>query len=223
MGLKTRVANKDGVTAKVTHNGALHVAITPEPPESDVILSAPFATWVTLNGIYFKDGGVNDLRVNGSLANPIEAYVASRQEGDLYLTSLNILISATSLTMNRFGDINNGLTNGVIFFYESPLGRVESPVIVKTNFDLYRFSPDKAAALGSKNDAFQIANAVLLQDAYLPIIDLRQFSPSGYGVRLRQNQEDKIGIVIRDDLTMLGGFNIFAGGYLRFASNESDR
>lgn len=222
MSLKTRIANEDGVATKVTRGGSLHVAITPEPPETDEILSAPFATWVTLNGIYFIDGGVNDLRVNGSLASPIEAYVAARQQGDLYLTSLNILISATTLTMNRFGDINNGLTNGIIFFYESPLGRIESPVVIKTNFDLFRFSPDKAAALGSKNDAFQIANAVLLQDAYLPIIDLRQFSPSGYGVRLRQNQEDKIGISIRDDLTTLGGFNIFAGGYLRFASNGHD-
>ena len=206
--LKVRIQGQGSDTAQLEDGGVL-TSILPYPPlnvENKVI---PFVGNLTLNG----DGVTSSLSVDGSTIN-VDAFIGPPVFGDLYLTSANILIGDSGvLKLNTFGSIAGGLTNGVDFFIENANQRVVFASALKTNFDFIRVGT-LTQGLGGKNDAYQMSNATPAnEDAYNPIIDFTLISPGG--VRLRKDTLDKLGIIIKDDITSVSLFNILINGYIR--------
>ena len=212
----TRISDAEGHRARVTPEGDLVASITPNPPLGSDVLLTPFIDYMTVNGVI---GGSSNMNLNGSVNN-IRTSITARENGDVYLSSLSILISAQNLSINRFGGINGGLVNGLQFFYRSSLGLNIAPLLIKTNFDLLRLGT-LSPALGNKADAYQIANAVNgTEDAYLSVIDLTKLGGQNYGIRLRVGTLDKLGFVIRDNLTTISRFDILASGFTRIIKEK---
>lgn len=213
----TRIADAEGHRARVTPQGDIVSVISQNPPIGGDILTIPFGDFLTLDGVL---NGTSALNINASTTNR-EAVISARNDGDVYVTTINVLISDNTLALNRFGGIVGGLINGLQFFYESPLGRATLPLSIKTNFDMIRLA-QLTAPIGTKTDAFQLTNAgAESEDAYNPIIDLTRFGSQGYGIRLRKGTKDKLGFTLKDNLTGLTVFNMLAIGFTRVIKNEN--
>lgn len=208
-----RISDAEGHRARVTPQGDLVTALSQNPPVGGQILTVPFADFLTV------ESGTSALNINGATTNQ-NAVINARNDGDTYITTMNVLISDSPLALNRFGGLT-ALTNGLQFFYESPLGRTTLPLNIRTNFDIIRLA-QLTAPIGTKTDAFQLTNAgAESEDAYNPVIDLTRFGPLNYGVRLRKGTKDRVGFTIRDNLTGLTVFNILATGFTRIIKNEA--
>ncbi len=208
MSLKVRIQGLGAEVAKVEDEGVL-TSVLPYPPLNVPNNIIPFVGNLTVNG----DGTTSDLTVDGSV-NSVDAFVGPPITGDLYITSANILIADSGvIALNRFGNINGGLANGMDFFIENANQRFLFSGKLKTNFDFIRVGT-LTQGLGGKNDAYQMSNATPLnEDAYNPVIDFTRVSP--LGVRLRKDTLDKLGVIINDDITSISTFNILINGYIR--------
>lgn len=208
----------DNRTVRVTPEGALVTTFTSALPIDKETIIIPFSTFLTIDGIPVGEGGISDLTVNGSI-NSVDAFVTGQSEGDLYVTSANIVIAdSPTVSLNTFGGIT-ALTNGLKIFYDISTGRREIASTVTTNFDLIRLG-SLTTGLGSKNDAYQ-ANALNAagDDGYNPVLDLSLLSPLGIGIRIRKNSIDKLGFTIQDNLGAVNTFNILVTGYIRLIND----
>lgn len=209
------VGVRDGgssVTARVTEEGAFVTTLSSAVPVTEDVLTIPFSRFLTVNG----DGVTSSLTVDGS-SEDVEAFIGQDQDGDIYLTQLTVLLAGGTVGLNRFGNLA-ALANGIQFFYEVTRGRIDFAEPIQTAFGLIRLGAE-TLPLGSKTDAFEMQNVgVANLDAYLPAVDLARWSPLGFGIRIRRDSLDKLGIVIRDDLSALGAFNILTAGYLRLTT-----
>lgn len=124
-----------------------------------------------------------------------------------------MIADSGSIQLNKFGS-DPALINGVDVIYQTD-GVDITLANLKTNFEFIRLG-SLTAATGSKTDAFQLANTnPANEDGYNPVVDLSRLSPHGFGIRIRKNSIDKLGIVIKDNLTGISTFNILFTGYLR--------
>lgn len=198
-----------GYSVHVNEDGALLIEVEPSPSLDTPNHLEPFTAFFTVNG----DGTSASLSVNGSVT-PVEAWVSSVPDGDLYITGANVLIAdGGTIALNRFGGIAGGLTNGCDLFYESGRGRQIVATGLKTNFSFIRLG-SLSAATGGKTDAYQMSNVdAANNDGYNPVLDLTRVSPQG--IRLRQDSFERLGIVINDDLSGVATFNIFITGFKR--------
>lgn len=191
------------------HDDGLLVSVLPYPPTGVPNNLVPFVGSLTVNG----DEVSSDLRVDGS-TTPIDAFVGPPINGDLYLTTANILVADSGVVaLNRFGGIGGGLTNGIDIFVETENDRFLVASSLKSNFDLIRLGT-LTQGTGGKTDAYLLANTnAANEDGYNPVMDFTKVSP--LGIRLRKDTLDKLGITINDDLTSLGTFNVIINGYVR--------
>lgn len=200
------ICKSEGQVSKVT--------VGPIPNGSDLPIDiedviVPYTQFLTING----DGVTTDLTVDGS-TTPVEAYVPARNDGNFYITVLSVFIADSNATsLNRFGAIDNGLTNGIEFYFESTLGNFTLGN-AKTNLDILRLSWITPGT-GSNNTAFEINDINTDNDnGYLFSIDLSKMSPIGQGIRLRKDSADRLGLRINDDISSLNAFSIQAIGYI---------
>ena len=199
-----------GNSASVTNERALKTTLSYSLPEEDDILCVPYSERLSVDG----EGVITNLNVTGSLSSPVRAFVKSQTDGDFYVTTANISITDnTALQLNRFGALSR-LTNGVQFFYAIPRGeRILGSV--KSNYEMIRLGT-LTQPIGTKTDAYQIsAIDSSNNDGYNPVLDLTRFSPFGLGIKLNQNRNDSLGIIIQDDLSGLVTFDIILTGYIR--------
>lgn len=205
--LKTRLVGDSVNLADVQDSGLL-TSCLPYPPLNVDNKIIPFIGNITVKG----DGITTNLTVNGSVI-PIDAFIAPPSSGDLYVTTANILIADSGVVaLNRFG---NGapLINGIQFFVENSSERIITSIPLRSNFDLIRVGT-LTEGVGSKNDAYQLANTDSANDdGYNPIIDFTRISP--IGIRLIKGSKDKLGISIRDDISAVATFNIIINGFIR--------
>jgi hypothetical protein len=206
--LKTRITGEDAGFADVQDKSLL-TSILPYPPlnvENKVI---PFIGNLTVNG----DGITTNLSVDGSVVS-VDAFVGPPVNGDLYITTANILIADSGvISLNRFGNITSGLNNGIEFFVETASERIITSIPLKSNFDFIRIGT-LTEGIGSKNDAYQLSNTDPdNDDGYNPVIDFTRISP--LGIRLIKDTQDKIGLVINDDITSVSTFNVIITGFIR--------
>ena len=206
--LKTRITGEDTSFADVQDKSLL-ASLLPYPPlnvENKVI---PFIGNLTVNG----DGITTNLSVDGSVV-PVDAFIGPPVNGDLYITTANILIADSGvITLNRFGNLNGGLNNGIEFFVETANERIITSVPLKSNFDFIRVST-LTEGIGSKNDAYQLSNTDSdNDDGYNPVVDFTRISP--LGVRLIKDTQDKIGLVISDNISTVNTFNVIITGFIR--------
>ncbi len=198
-------------------DGGLVVSQVPAPSSSQDILTLPYVSFLTVDG----DGITEDLRVAGTLADPIDAYISAESGADIYINTISILITDSDvgggIALNEFGGISGGLVNGMVPFFQNKgekLAFADRPLF--TNFDFVRIGT-LSPHLGEDDMSYRIRAAKNALDySYLAIWDVTRLSPYGLGLRLSANTKQRLGIEIRDDITSLSGFEILATGYRRF-------
>lgn len=190
-------------------DNSLLTSVLPYPPLDVEDKIIPLIGSLTVSG----DDVTTNLNVDGSVT-PVDAFIGPPVNGDLYITTANVLIADNgSVQLNKFGSINNGLTNGIRFFIESKNERIIVSAPLRTNFDFIR-AGTLTEGLGSGASSYKINNADIDNDnGYNPIIDFTRLSP--IGIRMRADTQDKLGVVISDDLTEISTFNIIITGFIR--------
>jgi len=210
MTLEVKITGDNSGFAEI-QDKALLTSIIPYPPLDVANKIIPFIGSLTVGG----DGVTSDLTVDGSVT-PVDAFIGPPVFGDLYLTTANVLIADTgALSLNRFGSINGGLANGIGFFIETENERLNLSVSLKTNFDFIRVGT-LTVGTGGKSDAYQLASTdTSNNDGYNPVLDFTKVSP--VGIRLRADTQDKLGILISDDISGVATFNIIINGFIRIS------
>lgn len=191
-----------------TEDQALHVISTPYPALNTPQKEIPFIGLMTVGG----DGVTEQLgNIDGSIT-PVDAFIGPPLEGDLYITTANVLIADSgAVALNKFGS-GSALTNGIDFFVELSDQRRNISIGLKTNFDFIRIST-LTQGIGGKNDAYQLASTdAANDDGYNPIIDFT--TVSSQGIRMIKGSNDKLGICINDALG-IATFNIIVVGKVR--------
>ena len=84
-----RIADAEGHRQRVTPQGESTVVISPNPPVTSAVLTVPFGDFLTLDG---ELNGVSSLNVDASVGNR-DAVIQARNDGDVYITTFNVLIS----------------------------------------------------------------------------------------------------------------------------------
>lgn len=181
-----------------------------DTPSDGGMVIVPYSEFLTING----DGVTTELSVDGSTTS-VDAYIDARTDGAFYVTVLSVLIAGGNNTqLNRFADINNGLTNGIDFYYESTLGD-HTIGVAKTNLDILRLAWITPGT-GSASTAFEMSNLNVDNDnGYVFSMDLTKMSPTGRGILLRNSSADRIGVRVNDDLTSVSAFNVQAIGFVQ--------
>jgi len=203
----------DGTQKVAIQNEAL--SVTQFPPESETQIMVPVLRPFTVNG----DGTTIDLRVDGSTTE-IKAFITSDADGDIFITEINVIILGTvgggNALLSDFAAITDGLTNGCIIFRDTKgvLNEIrEFPL--KTNFNWVTIGT-LTAATGEDASAFRLQNVLPGNNSfgYNPRLDMRAISPP-FGIHLQALSNDKIGVIIQDDLTGTGvsAFQITAIGF----------
>lgn len=215
MSVKANITDKSsGVSAEVTPRGALVTSLSSDLALQKDILNIPTSVFMTVDAIPEEEGGVSELAGQNGSVSEVVAAAGSFQDGDLFLTTMNIVLADTAVGLNTFGGLPV-LPNGVQIFYEITQGRSTVPIAFKTSFDFLRMST-LMAGTGSKVDAFEMQNVgVTSSDAYSFNIDLTRFSPLGLGIRIRKDSTDRFGITIRDNLTGLTSFTVILSGFIQ--------
>jgi len=201
----------DGIDEVIIQNGAL--SVTQFPPTDAVII--PVVRPFTVNG----DGVTTDLKVDGS-TNSINAFLGADEDGDIFITEINVVILGTigggNANLNDFAAVTDGLTNGSILF-RNIQGTVnefrEFPL--KTNFDWVTIGT-LTPPVGVDGSAFRLKNVLsgLNSFGYNPRLDMKAINPP-FGLRLKALSSDRLGIIIQDDLTVveISAFQINAIGF----------
>lgn len=200
-----------GQTAAVNDNRAVRTStVFPE--------LAPFGTQNRLRFLSqlldaTGDGtGSTDQAVDGSSTNS-SFFLRSSETYDIFVTNLIILLSDSSVTMEKFGDIT-ALTNGWDlcsseagennFFFSS----------VKTCGDIYANSGIFHNFIDSSK-AQVLAKRTATTGALIVNLPLAQIIP--FGVRIGRGSTDLIEATVKDDLTGLTEFTVRAIGFKQFS------
>lgn len=193
-------------------NNALSVSLSNIPADTGDIITLPFVQPVSIN----NDGVSFDLRVDGTV-DPVDAFILSDKDFDTYITAANIIIEGQSAaTLQDFGSVSGGLTNGILTYFENDGVRIPiSSVPLKRNIDFLRVGT-LTPTFGQDDSAWriQLSGTGNSNKTYNPVWDLKRLS-AGLGARLIAGEDQKLGITIQDDLTVAGvqGFSITLLGF----------
>lgn len=198
--------------ATVTPEGSLQVTDSRIPPDTDDALIRPFRQYLTDDG---TATGSNDMRVAGSAASPIDFWIPATNDCDRYIDSLSFVVADASASLDKFGNIT-ALTNGVKLFYsDQNLGDVVIHEGFKSNFEMIRLSGKGAAPIGSGADSYRAQNVAGASEGYLVTLDFSEQFGLPWGIRLRQNSNEKMVIRIQDSITLIDQFDVIAYGFDR--------
>lgn len=197
---------------QVDNDGAALVSLVPHPPRITA-KHIPLRQHLTDDGLV-TDGTNQDMKRVGTLAAPIDFWIPADGTNDRYITHLSFLIADAAAKPNQFGAIT-ALTNGCNLFYKHALaGDVTIHDALMTNFEFMRLALGQPA-FGSAADAFRAKNVIGVSDAYIPVLDLRIFSPDGFGIKLDAGSTQRLTLQVRDDTTGVDGFDCIAYGFDR--------
>jgi hypothetical protein len=197
-------SDRSGIGAQVTDEGNLNVIVAPKPPSNGSLMQ-PVAKNFT------NSSGSTDMRVSASVASPVDFSVDAEADFDVYIKSINILISDAGATLNQFGAIS-ALTNGVQFIWKTQ-DKGELIIIpdLKSNYDFIQLAGGNPA-FGDGNSAFRGNNVIGTSEAYLQRVDLGAIFGLQWGLKLRKNTNDKIVFRVRDNTSAIDGFEMSAYG-----------
>lgn len=188
---------------RVYPEGNISVVVHDHPPIGETVPAYPFSQWFTDNG---GESGSSDMAVDGS-TTPVEFSIAARDDVDIYIKTISILISDNSATLDKFGNLT-ALTNGVDFkYFNQVIGEVSIQDGMKTNLDVIRVGLG-SPAVGDGSSAFRADTSGAGADTYLPFFDLSLTFGFPWGVRIKAGSTDRILFRVNDLLTGLDAFNI---------------
>jgi hypothetical protein len=201
-----------GKKLRISGEGYLHSVVHPHPPKSESDTLLPLREYLTLD----NDGSTIDMRVDGATSEKIFSINASHHsidpaKRDRYIARLSFVIADAGATLNDFGNIG-ALANGFeVRWVTDTFGSVTIAESLKTNFDFVRFSGG-TPMIGDGTGAFRANNVSGTSEAYLPHIDFDEVFGVQWGFRLRHATNDRIEIVVKDDVTGVDQFDCIAYG-----------
>jgi len=202
--------------ARINGEGEINVVVHTHPPKDEEDSALPFRQYFTDDGHAYVSGGSNakDMRVVGTLAAPLEFWIAADQEKDIYVQSTSVVISDATATLSQFGAIA-ALTNGCeLHWLSAELGDIVIADELTSNFEFVRLSGG-FPAFGNGNNAFRANNVAGSSEAFMPYIDFQEVLGMPWGFRLRAGTNDRLVWRIRDDVSAVDRFDALAYG-IRF-------
>jgi len=185
----------------VSGEGAGLTSQLPYPPML-VTKTIPFRQHLTNDGMP-SDGSNQDMKVVGTSSVPVDFWIPAHVENDRYITYLSFVLAGSAAKPNQFAAAT-ALTNGNKLFYRHTLaGEITIHDSLTTNFEFMRLALGQPA-FGTAADAFRAKNVVGAVDAYIPTMDLRIFSPDGFGIKLDAKTTQRLTLQVRDDQTVAG-------------------
>jgi len=211
-----------GNFVKVNEGGYVLVQRSNLPPKDDRDIQIIYREFLTLN----EDGSTISMLVNGS-TTPQEFYISAKQDNDLYITSLSIIIQATGINLGTdFAGNLVGLTNGFRIYYEDKNGVKNIANNLTTNFDFIRLCQGNPP-FGNNGNAFTIPNLSAKSggkggapaDGIIPVLDFPEVFGFNFGLRLQKGTNNRLVFEVNDNLTTgLGAnaqMNVIAYGFER--------
>jgi hypothetical protein len=208
-----RTVIADGLSnnsATITSENALMVNTLSYPAITEVNKVEFYRSYLTTTA------GSNDMKVNGSVAAPIEFYIKAIEGADRYITQLSFLLADPSMVLNEFAHIA-ALTNGCTLTYNKVGKNITIHEGLKTNFDIIRLCIG-TQAFGATTNAFIASNVSTTAEGIIPILDLTKLMPP-FGIKLDMNSIQRISLKVQDNLTGInaaGAFNVIAYGFDRY-------
>lgn len=193
-----------GKAARVDSDGAVSV-------HQKRITSIPYSEYLTNTGL--PTGSSQMAITTGTLAAPVLFYVQASNDYNILLTKLKFFISGSAAVLNEFGT-GTALTNGCrIYFINPALGEVQLNPLIKSNYDLVRLAGGNPA-FGSSDSAYILKNAIGIEEAFHPVVNLYESMQFGRGILLEKGSKQKFIIEIRDDTltSRASAFNCIADG-----------
>lgn len=200
-----------GKGLRVSDEGEANVVVHSHPPRAEGDTPLPLREYLTLNGA----GSINDMRVNGATSNAIFSVLANTTEKrDKYISAISFAIADAGASLNQFGNIGS-LSNGFeLRWVTDTFGTVVIADSLKTNFEFIRMSGGDPA-FGDGTGAFRANNVSGNSEGYIPFVDFDEIFGLKWGFRLRYGTNDRIEMVIKDNVTGVDQFDAIAYG-LRF-------
>ena len=203
--LKTSIHDqKQGHSLAIEDDGSINVYVIPQPPKDAEQITLPIAEYMKLDGT-----GATSMVVNGSVTNQ-DFYIAAR-DYDVYINTIVFEIADAGAVLNQFGSLA-ALTNGLEFYYfNQTQGKYTIESGLKTNYDFVKLS-NFLPAYGTGSAAFQLTNAISAAEAYVGVIDLQDVFGLHWGLKLKKNSTDRIGFIVKDNITGIDAMTIKAYG-----------
>lgn len=198
-----------GHTVRVSKEGAQYVIVHPHPPREEVDVLLPMRQYLTLD----NDGTTRDMRVDGSVTEQIFSIGANPNgnQRDRYVASINFIIADAGATLAQFGNIG-ALTNGMTLrWVTDEFGTVTIGDELTSNWEFVRLSGINPA-FGDGTSALRASNVVGASEAFLIQMDFDEVFGIQWGFRLRHGTNDRIELVIKDDVTGVDQFDAIAYG-----------
>lgn len=179
---------------RISENGSAYITIDPTPPDLKE-RTKPFAN-------FFRDeNGSDNLAVDGSIT-PVDFSIKANSS-DIYLKKMYFQIVDASMDFSKFGGLA-ALTNGCQLLYKRTKGDIILYEEIKTNANLAQATGDNKTGI--------ITNYKGSNNGYPPILEPESTYGYPYGFKLEAKTIDEFVFRVRDDLTGLAEFNIYATG-----------
>ena len=152
--------------------------------------------------VKFKNGGSDDLTVNGSVT-PVEFTLEDLPETDFLLQRVTFLIGADAIVaLEDFGSIVGGLVNGVLFSANGDTPILAATVPIQTNGDAILISSN----VELETVAFAAATATVIYGTW----DFTETYNENAPIILNKDLK----IIVRDDLSAMDYFKVSCHGIL---------
>lgn len=199
-----------GTEAKITNNNALQVAnVVPEVPKIGSRNRYRFF-FQKLDSV--GDGtGITNQNVNGS-STPQLFFLNAVDEADIHITNIVIIISDSSVSHEKFGDVP-ALANGWDLIIHEEGEETNLIDAASTGGDVLA----QSGIFNNYNDASSfniLAKRTSTTAALIANFPVSQIVPDG--VRLGRSTLNHLESVVNDDLTGLTEFTVTALGYKHF-------
>lgn len=196
-----------GVRQRIYPTGASYVTSNMIPPFGEPWPVVPFVQQLK------NVSGSSDMRVNGSLASPVDFFVTASNSADRFITAISFIISDGSATLNEFGHIGT-LPNGCLLLYETPSSVTQVLPALKTNMDFIRTALGQPS-FGTGAAAFQATNGGSGDaEAYIPTLRFVDWLPP-FGLKLDINSGNRIILRVRDNVSTVDTFDAIVFGFDR--------
>lgn len=209
MGIQSKIMDGGGGSdcAKVDANNNLCVspkfkALEPEGSSNRVrFYAAKFGTTGA-------DSGTVNANVDGS-ATAQTFCIASQALADIYLMRITLLIADTAVAHNNFGNVgalSNGITLRVV-----EQGNITNIITAAKTGGQVIAQAGFYAPYGDAATTWELSNWTGTEDAQTIAINIGDLVPGG--IRLGRASQDKIELIVNDDLTGLTEFTVRGLGY----------
>lgn len=181
---------------RINEFGEASILVAGHPPARETVQLEPYTDDFTLNG----DGVTTSMLVNGATTRQV--FEVSTGSEDKLVESIYIELTATNQLLRNFGGVGSALSNGVQLVWKTQdLGEVVVDTWIRGT-DMVR---KQANPFGSGTNAFLIPNAIANnQDSIIPHIVVQDAWGFDYGFRLRGGTDDRVCLIVNDNLTSAG-------------------